>query len=59
MKLDREKLIKEIKSDKKLMKIIAIEEIEKQIREINLQIVMLQTKKIKLEGDLLKVKYGG
>lgn len=59
MKLDREELIKEIKSDKKLMKIIAIEEIEKQIREINLQIVMLQTKKIKLEGDLLKVKYGG
>ena len=58
MKLDREELIKEIKSDKKLMKIIAIEEIEKQIREINLQIVMLQTKKIKLEGDLLKVKYG-
>lgn len=41
MKLDREELIKEIKSDKKLMKIIAIEEIEKQIREINLQIVML------------------
>lgn len=59
MKLDREELIKEIKSDKKLMKMIAIEEIEKQIREINLQIVMLQTKKIKLEGDLLKVKYGG
>lgn len=59
MKLDREELIKEIKSDKKLMKIIAIEEIEKQIREINIQIVMLQTKKIKLEGDLLKVKYGG
>ena len=56
---DVREVFKISREDSKKGLVSAIEEIEKQIREINIQIVMLQTKKIKLEGELLKVKYGG
>ena len=57
--MNREELIKEIKKDKNLMRKIVIGEIEKQIMELNIAISSLETKKIKLETDLIKIKYLG
>ena len=41
------------------MRKIVIGEIEKQIMELNIAISSLETKKIKLETDLIKIKYLG